>query len=504
VDGQFGPKTESAVKLFQSRSVDSRGNPLEVDGVIGSLTWEALFGKVSIPVVDAGEQDDALVRRALEVAASQVGVMEDPPYSNGGREVRAYLASVGIDVPAPWCAAFLYWCFEQAARELELRNPLVKTASCHDHWHRAPDAGARLITKERATADPSLVSPGQIFIMDHGHGKGHTGIVESVQGGMLVTIEGNTGSDGTREGLGVFRRKQRKISSIELGFIDYATHRVRPTVEPRPTDAKTDLPDVAPLALTRKAGGLLLEAVQQNAFEPPTWVDVDFGELTVQVGAHALRARVGGQLLRLPVCYKDVIAICSALGWVPPTYALSDAIWKAATVRLEPQPSGSFDRATKDQKIRDKKATALEYVVAHNNAIDALIPAGRWGELAADEGKDWVLCNRNRFTHAATTYGWRWTRNGKPIQGRGPDDKPPAHDSAHFDYSQVLRPIKRIARRKSDGAEVDLLEVFVKHGVRMAMLEPFRQGATPASRRGKGPRNKRGGATGAQQEEAPE
>jgi len=71
--------------------------------------------------------------------------------------------------------------------------------------------------------DPSLALPGFIFIIDTGSpgGAGHTGLVEKVDGGMLVTIEGNTNEGGSREGIGVFRRSKRKILDINKGFIDY-------------------------------------------------------------------------------------------------------------------------------------------------------------------------------------------------------------------------------------------------------------------------------------------
>jgi hypothetical protein len=64
-----------------------------------------------------------------------------------------------------------------------------------------------------------LPLPGDIFIMDFGKGKGHTGFVESVNGDIIHTIEGNSNDDGNREGYEVCRKPGgRKISSIK-GFI---------------------------------------------------------------------------------------------------------------------------------------------------------------------------------------------------------------------------------------------------------------------------------------------
>ena len=73
-----------------------------------------------------------------------------------------------------------------------------------------------------ALARPSLVAPGQIFVLSTGGGLGHVGLVESVDGGVLTTIEGNTNDGGSREGIGVFRRtgpNGRKIASINRGFL---------------------------------------------------------------------------------------------------------------------------------------------------------------------------------------------------------------------------------------------------------------------------------------------
>jgi hypothetical protein len=97
----------------------------------------------------------------------------------------------------------------------------VKTAGCLDHWERSKAAGAQRITKAHAVADPGLVQPGMMFIMDFGGGKGHTGYVAEVLGGQIHTIEGNTDASLTREGGGVYRLT-RKLVDINKGFIDYS------------------------------------------------------------------------------------------------------------------------------------------------------------------------------------------------------------------------------------------------------------------------------------------
>jgi hypothetical protein len=78
-----------------------------------------------------------------------------------------------------------------------------------------------LIASQDAVANPGNIAPGMIFIINHGAGKGHTGLVEKVEGGLLTTIEGNTDASMTREGGGVYRLS-RKVGEINKGFIDYS------------------------------------------------------------------------------------------------------------------------------------------------------------------------------------------------------------------------------------------------------------------------------------------
>ncbi len=488
-DGLFGGDTEDSVKLFQSRAVDRAGAPLGIDGRVGPLTWEALFGPSTVITVEPHEQTEPLVAAALAVAGSQVGVAEEPPFKNTGAQVAEYLKSVHLDQGNPWCAAFVYWCFEQAAKQAGVPNPVFRTGHCMTHWREAGKRGVRLITGAQALDDPGLLAPGQIFIMHYGQDKGHTGFVESVQGGLLETIEGNTNGALSREGDGVYEKRQRHIKDINVGFIDYAS--LTPAERPGEGDSTHGdqptkpgiLTEIAPLDPSMRCAGLLVKAVEQGAHEQPIWVDVPFGDLTLKVGAHALRANVGGRLLRMPVSYLDAIAICGSLGWILPTPEISDAIWEAATVKLAPVPMG--DRSTPAlSAIADRKMVTLELVLGMNGRMDAKIGSQRWGELCGSEGKDWVFSRRNLLPprggsatqKGAANYGWHRLPGGDPIQGLGPDGSRPWHDDHHYDYSQTLRPIQRMARR-ADGAEVDLLDVIARQGMPEAVLAPLRAAA---------------------------
>jgi hypothetical protein len=220
-DGVFGAATDAAVKLFQARFTDADGVPLVVDGKVGSITWAALFGADTVPGTDVAT--GPLLDGTLNVAESQVGVMEVPAGSNRGPQVDEYVRRVGCN-PAdqlPWCAAFVYYCFDESAKALGRSNPLVKTAGVLDHWAAAGQRGTPRISGEQATQNPDLIRPGHIFVIDTGGGHGHMGLVREVTGGTLVTIEGNTNDGGSREGVGVFQRNSRKIVSINKGFIDY-------------------------------------------------------------------------------------------------------------------------------------------------------------------------------------------------------------------------------------------------------------------------------------------
>lgn len=193
----FGDSTETVIKRFQKE------RRLLDDGIVGLLTWTRLFEITPIPVQVTAS---TLAQRALEVARTQLGIREATGH-NDGEAVESYLRSVGLGKGYAWCQAFVYWSFNQAAKALGVENPTAKTAGVLDHW--AKTTGQKV----------SQPKPGDVFIMDFGGGKGHTGFVKEVKGTMIITIEGNTNDANSREGDGVYERI-RSISSCK-GFIRY-------------------------------------------------------------------------------------------------------------------------------------------------------------------------------------------------------------------------------------------------------------------------------------------
>lgn len=138
----------------------------------------------------------------IDIAKSQIGKEEIPRGSNWGADVKAYLNSVGINFPASWCMAFVYWC----CKKDNPNTPLVKTGGVLAQWNK--------VNKMYKFTEPQV---GDIFIMDFGKGLGHTGFVEKIDGEILHTIEGNTNDTGSREGYEVCRRTRKK--SAMKGYI---------------------------------------------------------------------------------------------------------------------------------------------------------------------------------------------------------------------------------------------------------------------------------------------
>lgn len=151
-----------------------------------------------------------LSQLAIQKAKSFIGATEKPPGSNWGHPIQDWLERVKIHTPASWCMAFVYSIFDDAAKELLISNPLVRTGGCLWAWDHAANNRVN-----------GIIQPGDIFIQDHGQGLGHTGIVIVVDRTTLHTIEGNSNNDGSRNGVMVVEHIRLSTDRLMKGYLRY-------------------------------------------------------------------------------------------------------------------------------------------------------------------------------------------------------------------------------------------------------------------------------------------
>ena len=131
---------------------------------------------------------------ALDVA-QHLRFVKERTNHNDGPWVEALLRVVDCKKGDPWCAAFVSFCLTIAHYG---KPPLPPTASC-EVLHQF-GITHRLLVGEPLSGDVFLV------LTDVGHAH-HTGFCTGpAVNGRVPTIEGNTNTDGSREGWGVFER----------------------------------------------------------------------------------------------------------------------------------------------------------------------------------------------------------------------------------------------------------------------------------------------------------
>ena len=146
------------------------------------------------------------IDKLLSIASDEVGYLEKRSSSNldsdtanaGSSNYTKYWRDIKPAYQGqPWCACFVTWCFEKAfgkenAAELLKHYPYVYCPTMANLFklHSTPQRGDIVIFYRNGTY-------------------AHTGIVESVSGSYITTIEGNTsgGSTIVANGGGVFRKK---------------------------------------------------------------------------------------------------------------------------------------------------------------------------------------------------------------------------------------------------------------------------------------------------------
>ncbi len=167
------------------------------------------------------------VDKVLHIALDEVGYLEkrsnsrlysktenagSANYTKYGKEMHDLSPSV-MDFPAPWCDAFVDWCFYKA---YGLNNA---KALLGGNFNDYTPASAQLYHTKNAwhTSDPK---PGDQIFFKNNTRIYHTGLVYQVDPVYVYTIEGNTsGASGViANGGGVCKKKYRRNSSKIAGY----------------------------------------------------------------------------------------------------------------------------------------------------------------------------------------------------------------------------------------------------------------------------------------------
>lgn len=165
-DGDFGSKTETAVKSFQ------KDLGLTADGIVGNRTLSAL---------DAAclwaQSNNALVHKA----GQYLGVSE-PEGDNTFIDAFADLSGTHYGYTASWCQMFVVDCMAEVGLD-----PFI-TASCTLAYNHYQAIGAR----------ESAPSVGRLIYLDWDRSGDcdHVGVVSAVVDGYVYVIEGNSAGNG--------------------------------------------------------------------------------------------------------------------------------------------------------------------------------------------------------------------------------------------------------------------------------------------------------------------
>ena len=207
--------------------------------------------------------------------------------------------------------------------------------------------------------------------------------------------------------------------------------------------------DKKPVPSPEKAGGLLISAFRSGKTAPLSWVEIPCGDLLVTVANDAMKASVRGHDgVRLPVTYNEAVELCRELECVSPTQEMADAMF-AHAVQLNFVPLV--------QKAEDSlRMMTVDFTMKFHEGIERQIADAKPspGALVFGAWKLWIVHPRI-IERGAINYGF-WDKSKKPpmpiqtVGGR--------HDAAHYDYSQVFQPVKRLAKDRKTGQQVDLVE----------------------------------------------
>lgn len=167
----------------------------KVDGINGNVDISTITGKFNTDCRKKEEKKEEKpnpIDIAIQIASAEVGYHEGANNKTKyGDELHA-IQPRNMDKNAAWCDAFVDWVILQTCKRLGYGAETARKVLCGDFDDYTYNSVALYKKAGRWTQAPRRGD--QIFF----GGSGHTGIVTSVSGGIVNTIEGNKGDKVTR------------------------------------------------------------------------------------------------------------------------------------------------------------------------------------------------------------------------------------------------------------------------------------------------------------------
>lgn len=207
IDGDFGPSTKAAVINYQKATGQTR------NGVVSPALFTKMCSPMQVafntPIAGTGLRELVVTAAQQHLVAGAFELTKPKLGSNCGPWVRAYMdGKEGKDWY--WCMGFVQTILDQAASQLgkNFTTLMPLSYSCDQVGTYGTSKGY-FISNIKIKANPALVKQGDIFLVKSDTSSKiwhHTGIVTAIGNGIFETIEGNTNTDGSNNGNGVYRR----------------------------------------------------------------------------------------------------------------------------------------------------------------------------------------------------------------------------------------------------------------------------------------------------------